>query len=196
MHWAGVTAQFGSLPFTGTHTDQRVLVVGERQYALDDGPCLRAMRTDSPVSMTVAEVTATWPVLGAASAQAGIHSFLAVPLHVHREPFGALNLYSAEPTVDQIDPDLLAVLTEYVDRGLTDFRDLKPQPTAEIALRTAVNGWVVVEQAVGVLMEVHGFTAHYAREVLSDQAEDWGRTLPEQAAKVIARDPGSGGTSN
>lgn len=196
VHWAGVTAQFGSLPLTGTHTDQRVLVVDERQYALDDGPCLRAMRTDTPVSMTVAEVTATWPVLGAAAAAVGIHSFLAVPLHAHREPFGALNLYSAEPTVDQVDPDLLAVLTEYLDRGLTDFRDLKPEPTAEIALRLAVNGWVVVEQAVGVLMEVHGFTADYARGVLSDQAEDWGRTLPEQAAKVIARDSGFGSASH
>ncbi len=193
VHWAGVTAQFGGRPFTGTSTDPRVLVVDESQYSTDDGPCLRAMRTDTPVSMTVAEVTATWPVLGTAASQAGIRSFLAVPLHVDGEPFGAFNLYSAEPTADLVDPDVLAVLTEYLDRGLTAFRNLDLQPTVEAALRTAVDGWVVVEQAVVVLMNGHGFTADYARDVLSDQAQDWGRTLPEQAADVIARDSPSGG---
>ena len=193
VQWAGVSAQFGGLPFTGTSTDPRVLVVDQSQYAIDDGPCLRAMRTDSRVSMTTAEVTATWPAIGAAASAAGVHSFLAVPLHVGGEPFGALNLYSAEPTTDTVDRDVLAVLTGYLDRGLTDFDNLHLQPTNDIALRTAVAGWVVVEQAVGVLMEVHGFTADYAREVLSDQAEDWGRTLPEQAADVIARDSPSGG---
>ena len=193
VHWAGVSAQFGGSPYTGTSTDPRVLVVDESQYALDDGPCLRAMRTDSRVGMTSAEVTATWPTIAAAAQESGIHSFLAVPLHVDGEPFGSLNLYSAEPTADMVDPDVLAVLTEYLDRGLTDFSHLHLQPTTDIALRTAVAGWVVVEQAVGVLMEVHGFTADYAREVLSDQAEDWGRTLPEQVADVITRDSPSDG---
>lgn len=193
VHWAGVTAQFGGRPFTGTSTDRRVLVVDESQYWLDDGPCLRAMRTDTPVSMTMAEVTATWPVLGAAASAAGIRSFLAVPLHVDGEPFGSLNLYSAEPSADLVDPDVLTVLTEYLDRGLTDFSRLHLQPTIDVALRKAVAGWVVVDRAVGVLMDVHGFSADYAREVLSDQAEDWGRTVPEQAAEVIARNLPSGG---
>lgn len=193
VHWAGVTAQFGGQPFTGTSTDPRVPVIDQSQYSLADGPCLRAMLTDTTVSMTVAEVTATWPVLGAAASGAGIRSFLSAPLHVHGEPVGALNLYSAEPTADLVDPDVLAVLTGYLDRGLTHFHQRQPQPTTEAALRAAVAGWVVVEQAVGVLMAVHGFTADYARDVLSDQAEDWGRTLPEQAADVIAQDPPAGG---
>lgn len=193
VHWAGVTAQFGGLPFTGTSTDRRVLVVDESQYSLDDGPCLRAMRSDTPVSMTMAEVTATWPALGAAASAAGIRSFLAVPLHVEGEPFGSLNLYSAEPSADLVDPDVLTVLTEYLDRGLTDFSKLRLQTTTDAALRAAVAGWVVVDRAVGVLMDVHGFSADYARDVLSDQAEDWGRTVPEQAAEVIARNLPSGG---
>lgn len=193
VHWAGVTAQFGGLPFTGSSTDRRVLVVDESQYSLDDGPCLRAMRSDTPVSMTMAEVTATWPALGAAASAAGIRSFLAVPLHVEGEPFGSLNLYSAEPSADLVDPDVLTVLTEYLDRGLTDFSKLRLQTTTDAALRAAVAGWVVVDRAVGVLMDVHGFSADYARDVLSDQAEDWGRTVPEQAAEVIARNLPSGG---
>lgn len=196
VEWAGVTAQFGGLPFTGTSTDRRVLDVDDGQYFLDDGPCLRSMRTDAPVNMTVAELTATWPALGAIATELGVRSFLAVPLHAHGESVGALNLYSPEPAVGPVDADLLAVLTEYLDRGLADFSDLQPEPTTEIALRTAVAQWAVVEQAVGVMMAAHGFSAHYAREVLSEQAEDWGRTLPEQAADVLAHGAGSDDASN
>jgi hypothetical protein len=34
-------------------------------------------------------------------------------------------------------------------------------------------------------MAVYGFDADYAREVLCDQAQDWGRSLTDQAALVI-----------
>lgn len=188
--WAGVTAQLDGPPFTAASTDPLVLVVDESQYLVDDGPCLRAMRSAAPVGMTLSQVTAAWPQLGAAAAQVGVHSFLAVPLRAHSKPLGSLNLYSAEPVIDGVDPDVLTVLTEYLDRGLSQFLDLQQPPVTDLALRTAVSGWVVVEQAVGVLMQEHGFRADYARQVLYDQAEDWSRTLPEQAAAVIARASG------
>ena len=187
--WAGVTAQLEGPPFTAASTDPLVLVVDESQYLADDGPCVRAMRSAAQVSMTLAEVTAAWPSLGAAARQAGVRSFLAVPLSAHSRPVGSLNLYSAESAVDA-DPDVLTVLTEYLDRGLTDFLDLHLPPVTDLTLRSAVSGWAVVEQAVGVLMQEHGFSADYARQVLSDEAEDWARTLPEQAAAVIARSAG------
>jgi GAF domain-containing protein len=190
--WAGVTAQLDGPPFTAASTDPLVLAVDESQYLVDDGPCLRAMRSGAPVSMTLSQVTAAWPELGAAAAQVGVRSFLAVPLRAHSKPLGALNLYSADPVIEGIDADVLTVLTEYLDRGLTEYLDLQLPPVTDLALRTAVSGWVVVEQAVGVLMQEHGFSADYARQVLSDQAEDWSRTLPEQAAAVIARASGQG----
>ena len=185
VHWAGVIAQFGDRPFTGTDTDQRVLVVDERQYLLNDGPCLRAMRTNALVSITLAEVTATWPTLGSTAARVGVNSFLAVPLHAHDESVGALNLYSSEVILDRVDQDLLGVVTQYLHRGLTDFSDLRPQPTSELALRRAMAGWVVVEKAIGMMMSMFGYSSAYARDVLSDQAEDWGRTLTEQAELFI-----------
>jgi AmiR/NasT family two-component response regulator len=48
-----------------------------------------------------------------------------------------------------------------------------------------MTAWITVEQAIGVLMAVYGFSMDYARDVLSDQAQDWGRTLSDQAAHVI-----------
>lgn len=186
VRWAGVTAQFDGPPFTATHTDEQLLVVDESQYSCHDGPCLRAMRTDTIVRMTIEEVRVSWPPLGQIADSVGVRSFLAVPLHADGRSVGALNLYSADVEAPEPDPDLLTVLTEFGDRALTDFQNSQPYPSEQEAVRRALVQWEAVEHAVKVLVSDNGFTVAYARDVLSDQAEDWGRSLPEQAAFILA----------
>ncbi|MET3806146.1 GAF domain-containing protein [Nakamurella sp. UYEF19] len=185
VRWAGVTAQFDDQPFTATHTDDQVLIVDEGQYSAHDGPCLRAMRTNLPVRMTTEAVGTIWPRLGQIAAGVGVRSFLAVPLHADGRSVGALNLYSSREVPPDPDPDLLTVLTEFADRGLTDYQNSRPFPSAEEAVRRALVQWNVIERAVEILVSVNGFTLEYARDVLRDQAEDWGRSLAEQAAFVV-----------
>jgi GAF domain-containing protein len=131
--WAGITAQFDGPPLTATHTDARVLVVDERQYVADDGPCLRAMRTGVTVAMTLEQVRGWWPQLAATADQVGVRSFLAVPLPAGGRAVGAMNLYSADIEVPEPDADLMTVLTEYAGRGMTDYQDSQPNATAEQA---------------------------------------------------------------
>lgn len=184
--WAGVTVQFdGEQPLTAAHTDERVMVVDEHQYAGGDGPCLRAMRSGEAVAMTAAEVTRAWPRLGRIARQVGVHSFLALPLHVQGRTIAVLNFYSAAERVPVPDPDFLIVLAEYAGRGFTDYQAHQPPPVTSDALRVALAEWVVVEQAVGVLMQTYGFSADYAMDVLSDQAQDWNRTRLEQAMFIL-----------
>src|ERR1700712_4950109 len=122
VHWAGVTAQFAGAPFTAAHTDDRVLVVDEGQYEQHDGPCLRSMRTDRTVRMTDQQVRVLWPHLADVADRAGVRSFRAEPLHARDTAVGSLNLYSATPNgLADPDPDVLTVLTEYLDRGLADY---------------------------------------------------------------------------
>lgn len=185
VRWAGVTAQFDGQPFTATNTDDQLLIVDEGQYSAHDGPCLRAMRTNLPVRMTTETVGRIWPGLGKIAARVGVRSFLAVPLHADGRSVGALNLYSPRDEVPEPDADLLTVLTEFADRGLTDYQNSRPFPTAAEAVRRALVQWNVTERAVKILVAANGFTVDYARDVLRDQAEDWGRSLAEQAAFVV-----------
>ena len=186
VRWAGVTAQFDAgAPLTAGHTDQRVLMVDEGQYTAGDGPCLQAMRSGRPVAMTLLQVAARWPHLVRSAQDVGVRSFLAVPLNVNGRPVGVLNLYSDHDAVPEPDPDYLTVLTEYAARGLTDYQAHQPAAVTGAALRAALAECTVVEQAITVLMLRYGFTADYAMDVLSDQARDWNRTRPEQAAHII-----------
>ncbi len=186
--WAGITALFDDgYPLTAAHTDALVLIVDEWQYAGQDGPCLQAMRTGVPVAMSLPAVQHRWPALGRHAAQVGVRSFLAVPLHAEGRSAGVLNLYSPADEPPEPDADLLTVLTEYAGRGLTAYGNSRPYPTAEQALRHAQADRTAVSDAVAVLMTVHGFPEDYAQQVLSDQAQDWGRTLGAQAAYVVAQ---------
>jgi GAF domain-containing protein len=183
--WAGVTVQFHEAsPLTAAHTDARVLILDESQYAPGDGPCLEAMRTGRVVRSDLAEIYRRWPQLAVAAAAAGVNSVLAVPLRTDDSTVGALNLYSAQAPVPEPDPDVATVLAEYARRGLEQYRS--SSLLADEQLRQVVAQWAVVEQAIGVLMQMHGFSPEYARDVLVDQARDWSRTVPEQAAQIIS----------
>ena len=186
VHWAGVTAQFAGPPFTAANTDTRVLIVDEGQYGQGDGPCLTAMRTDRMVAMTEKEVADRWPLLAAATEAAGVHAFRAAPLHARGRAVGSLNLYSA--TVGGLqdpDADVLTVLTEYLDRGLTDYSASQPGEPDAVRLQTSLARRHLINQAVGALMAAHGFSAAQAMESLREQAGD--RSLEQAAREVIAQ---------
>jgi hypothetical protein len=186
---AGITAQFHEEPITVSHTDERVLILDEHQYGAGDGPCLRAMRTGHKVGVSRAVIEQRWPALGAAAAAIDVGSVLALPLHLSGSALGALNLYSRQGNVPEPDADTLTVLVEYAQRGLEAYQRCRQSDDSDDSddaeLQQAVAGWAAVERAVGMLMEQYGFSGQYARAVLGDLAEDWQRTLIDQALHII-----------
>jgi hypothetical protein len=186
VDWAGVTAQFAGAPFTAAHSEHRVLVVDEGQYGQGDGPCLQAMQTGRAVTMTSEEVTERWPVLDRAVQAAGVRSFHAEPLHAGTRTVGCLNLYGAKPGTLTPDPDLLSVITEYLDRGLTDYSAAQPAAADANQLQEMLRTRLRLNQAVGVLMAVHGVDSTTAQNLLDQQAIDHSSTLIDAALTVIA----------
>lgn len=182
----GVTAQFDGVPVTAGHTDERVLILDAHQYGAGDGPCLRAIRTGHKVGVSRAVLESRWPALGAVAAAVGVGSMLAVPLSLAGSAIGAFNLYSTRATVPEPDAEFLTVLVEYAQRGLAAYqRRDQPSDLDQAELRRALAGWTAVERAVGMLMQQCGFSARYARQVLGDMAQDWHRSVIDQALHII-----------
>jgi hypothetical protein len=185
VDWAGVTAQFAGPPFTAASTDRRVMIVDEGQYGQGDGPCLQALRTGRAVSMTSEQVADQWPILADAVQHAGVRAFHAEPLHARERPVGCLNLYSATSGgLQDPDPDLLMVLTEYLDRGLTDYSASQTGEPDAHRLQQVLRTRFTVNQAIGVLMATHGITADLARAGFHQRL---GRT-PDASVEQVARD--------
>jgi hypothetical protein len=188
IDWAGVTAQFAGPPFTAASTHRRVMIVDEGQYDQGDGPCLRALRTNQRVSMTSDEVADRWPTLAAAVRAAGVHAFHAEPLHARGRTVGCLNLYSATiGGLQDPDPDLLTVLTEYLDRGLTDYSAAQPGEPDAYRLQQTLRSQYTLNQAIGVLMATHGITAAQARTSIHQRITGTAATAEQVATDIITR---------
>jgi len=196
VDWAGVTAQFAGSGFTAAHTEDRVLIVDEGQYGQGDGPCLQAMRTGRPVTMSSEEVSQRWPVLDRAVHVAGVRTFRAQPLYVHHQIVGCLNMYGGKPETLTPDLNVLTALTEYLDRGFTDYVAAQPGGTIAIELQDTLHARFRINQAVGVLMAVNGVDAGTARKLLDQQAADQSTPLVETAEAVIDEHTPSGDPRN
>jgi GAF domain-containing protein len=151
--WAGVTLRFAGEPFTAAHTDPRVLIVDQGQYGQGDGPCLAAMRTDQWVNMAGADTRLRWPHLAPIALAAGVRAFLATPLHAGNRAVGSLNLYSGRAEGLRIpDPDVLTVLTGYLDRGLTDYTAAQPGQNGALMVQRLLRDRRVVAQAADIVL--------------------------------------------
>jgi GAF domain-containing protein len=189
VDWAGVTAQFAGPAFTAASTNRRVMIVDEGQYGQGDGPCPQAMRTDRPVSMTDEQVADRWPILAAAARDTGVRAFHAEPLHTRQRPVGCLNMYSATTEgLQDPDPDLLVVLTEYLDRGLTDYFAAQPGELDAHRLQVTLRIRFTINQAIGVLMATHGITADQASTSFHQRLVETPNVTAEQTALDIIND--------
>jgi hypothetical protein len=69
----------------------------ERQYDVDDGPCLHAMREGVVVRVDDMTTETRWGDFPPLAVQVGVRSSLSLPLEVEGRSRGALNLYSTRP---------------------------------------------------------------------------------------------------
>ncbi len=184
-HWVSVTAQLDGAPFTVAHTDERALRFDEDQYALDDGPGLRAMRTYELTSTSYADVVRQWPTL--ARTAAGIGSIIVAPLSGMPSPVGSVNIYSATDfSLDIQTRDFLAVLEEYVNRGMADYAALHSADMLAANLREAIRSRAPIEQAKGILMAVHQIGEDEAFRMLQVQSQNHNTKLREVARNFVA----------
>src|SRR3954464_9333377 len=75
-------------------TDPAALSIDEAQYAADDGPCLQAFRTRTPVEVPSMAGDDRFPEFSSRAQQHGVASSLALPLVRRDEGRGSLNLYA------------------------------------------------------------------------------------------------------
>lgn len=186
VDWGSVTTQLDGNPLTAAHTDERALTFDEHQYTLDDGPCLRAMRTQERVSLADIELSQQWPELAAAGEAAGIRSFLAAPLSGDPKPMGSLNLYgSAYPSVDEHTQDFLTVFEEFLNRGLADYAALHSADLQVVQLKEGIRSRAAIEQAKGILMAVHQIDSEQAFAMLRTQSQQHNIKLRDVAVHFV-----------
>lgn len=186
-HAAGVTLVTAERAHTAAHTDQLTLAVDSAQYEVGDGPCLDAIRRRQVNRVDVGEAEGRWPAFTQAARAAGIRSFLAAPLLVHREPLGALNLYSRDPAgFDALDESFVSLFSNQAAASVANSLRYTDIATLARQLEEALESRAVIEQAKGVLMACHGVDADEAFDLLRRQSQHRNVKLREVAHDVVA----------
>ncbi len=164
----------------------RLLELFEIQGA--QGPCLDAFSTGRAVQASAADSRARWPVFAPQASGAGFQVMCAVPLRVHTNVIGALNMFrgSDEPFTGT-EMEVAQAMAEMAAIGLIQERANRERNLLTGQLQAALNSRVVIEQAKGMLAENLTVTVDKAFTLLRTYARDHNRKLSEVASEVVDR---------
>jgi GAF domain-containing protein/ANTAR domain-containing protein len=174
-------------PFTVTATTPTASALDAVQN-VEDGPCIRAVETGEPIGVTDVMDEDQWQLFGLAATTHGVRSSWSFPIRdMDGLVSGGMNLYSADADAFTGRARLItaafgASLREVVSNADLSFatRDRARDLSAALDAREQV------DQAVGSLAGLRGWTVSRARSRLDRAALLTGRPLPEIAQVVLA----------
>jgi transcriptional regulator with GAF, ATPase, and Fis domain len=145
--YAGVMLLVKDGVSTEASTTELVERIDAAQCDAGDGPCLTSLRDELTVRSDDLRHDSRWPKFGAAAADFGIHSMLALQLFVDGDNLGALNLYSEQSnSFNDADENVGLLLASHAAVAVVDARKIDH-------LRIALDSRDLIGQAKGILME-------------------------------------------
>lgn len=188
--YSSVTAYREGAVTTVATSNDIALAVDEAQYDDQNGPCLEALDTASPVAVPDIAATIRWPGFRDSAYRLGITASLSIPLFAGRgTAIAALNLYSHDR--NGLAPLTAAVRTAYDPRFSSDTTDpggcLGHGGQALIA--GLVGAFAIrdrIQQAIGMVIATTHQTADAAYLVVRTRAAETGTTLDDTANAIIA----------
>lgn len=188
--YASVTAYRGSAVATVAASSEAAYAVDQAQYEDQEGPCLGALDTASPVVVPDVAAVVRWPGFREHAQQFGITTSLSIPLFAGRGTATAsLNLYGRDAT--GLAPLAGAVRAAYDPPS--DHRPDRPESACDDGGRALVAGiggafavQAGIQQAIGAVMATTHRTADSAYLLLRMRAAETGAGLAAAAATILA----------
>lgn len=173
-------------PETAAYTDARASDIDTAEYQSGAGPCLDAIATGAVVRLGVEGAAQRWSHFAGTALANGVTSYLAAPLVIDSETFGALNLYSHDDHgFHEVDGEILELFSTAVEGTLRITRRyLQARERAE-QLREALTTRAVIDQAKGILMALHGIDADAAFDLLVQQSQRENTKVRQIAERFI-----------
>jgi GAF domain-containing protein len=178
---AGVSVVHKTRIDTPAATDETVRLIDETQFAMQQGPCLDALREHETVASNDLGSDERWPEWGPRMAQeAHVKCCLCFQLFTAGEALGALNLYSYHThgfTVADVDNGL--ALAAQVAIALAAAQH-------EEQLEVEMDNRTVIGQAQGILMERFDLEPDTAFRVLARFSSSLNIKVHDVARQIVA----------
>ena len=167
-------------------TDEAARILEEAQEQAGTGPCVESLVLNQLVQTTDLPSDPRWPGLLSDYPEAGIRAVLGVPVRVAGVAVGSLNVYSDEPfDWDESDQKALRAYADLGESAMVGALHAHEQGRVVQQLEGALESRVVIERAVGVLMERHDLDAVAAFDRLRRAARDSRRRVRDLAQELL-----------
>jgi GAF domain-containing protein len=183
----GLTLEQAGRGMTVTYSGDLAARGDERQYELDDGPCLEALRSRSVVRVRDMAEEDRWGDYPRRALEAGVRSSLSFPLAMGEQARGALNLYAGRPDAFS-DTDELAGQSwaGQASGALSVAWRMAEREQAVVHLRRGMLTRQEIGQAIGLLMVQRKCTADEAFRLLQQASQRSNEKLRDVAHRMIA----------
>ena len=187
---SGISVSLLSHDTAGFHTPSAtstdVREVDAVQYETDQGPCVEAARTGTPVNVVIADERERWPEFACHSAERGMVSVLSVPLLDGEGVIGALNVYSDRPhAFTEHDQRVVGHFAQHAAVLLTHASVFMTSDWISDQLEEALSMADVIGQAKGILL-AKGYSAEEALASLRRASDRTNQRLSDVAYDIVA----------
>jgi AmiR/NasT family two-component response regulator len=171
-------------------SDERAQMLELFQLQAHEGPCHDCFSQGSAVGSPDLELAAgRWPRFAPRALESGYRAVHAFPLRLRNEVFGALNLFDTrQGAMEAASPRVVQAVADVATMALLQERAVHRAELLTEQLQGALNTRVAIEQAKGVLSQVHGCDVDEAFTRLRSYARSRGETL-SQVARDVTSDP-------
>ena len=158
------------------------------QLQNDEGPCLDAFRTATPVVNTdLRDADTRWPQFASHAITAGFRCVHAFPLRLRSQALGALNVFGADDGKRLHDADISVIqaLADVATIALIQERAVTRSGVLTEQLQGALNSRVIIEQAKGAIAQAHGIGVDDAFTMIRAYARSTNRRIGDVAHGIV-----------
>ncbi|MEU5834006.1 GAF and ANTAR domain-containing protein [Streptomyces diacarni] len=182
----GITLEREHRPLTVVSVGDSASALDEKQYGLDTGPCLQALREGTEIRVDDMLDEKRWGSYPSYAVACGARSSLSLPIAARTHTTGALNLYaSAAGAFTHTDLGPLRVLTAQATGAVAIAQRLADAEEFADHLRAALRSRSVIDQAIGVIMGQRKCPADDAFALLRETSQQHNRKLRDLCADLI-----------
>ncbi len=180
----------GSMLRAVAATDEPGYLLESRQQETGEGPCVDALVMDRIVLCGDLAGDPRWPKLRPDVPDGGVRAVLGVPIHAANVTVGSLNVYRDVPCDwSETEIEALESYALLIERLLVSALQAEQLTQLAEQLQHALDGRVLIERAVGVIMGREAVDAVTAFNRLRSIARSSERKAADVAAEILDGSP-------
>ncbi|MDX6199513.1 MAG: hypothetical protein QOJ79_2664 [Actinomycetota bacterium] len=183
---ASVTLVTGKAPTTFVATDDVAMRLDETQYGQGYGPCLDAVLASEPMLIRDARTEDRWPRFTPVAIEAGVLSSLSMPIPVLESVAASVNVYATQ--ADALGDADRTILDDVIGHASAAIANIHVYAASRILveqMHTAALSRAVIDQARGILMQMHRCTAEEAFDLLRRTSQRTNRKMRDVAQELV-----------